>query len=158
MKSIRSFRTVILSVFMTCAVCAGASRAAVTVDTSFTGTVILTFHDGNVTLLEAGDKIPPIPNDTTIEVFDGSLTVHTSDSDQVQVGCFGQNHSMGGGATASLTCGESTGTLKVDDQEYSLSAQPDEVPEPTAAVAPTGVPIDSAAVPDSRSIQASPQS
>ncbi len=159
MKLKRLLRYLAVSSF----ICAGftSSRfalAAITVDAGFTGTLILTAPDGNVTLFEAGDSLPVIPDGATIEVFDGSLTIHTGPSEHVQVGCFGQNQTAGGGSTASLSCGESSGTLKVGDKEYALSAQPEEKPAPTAAAEPTGVPLDGAANPDSRSIQASPQS
>ena len=136
-----------------------SSFAAITVDADFTGTLILTAPDGNVTLFEAGDKLPVITEGATLEVFDGAFNVHTGGSDHVQVGCFGQNQTTGGGASASLSCGESKGTLKIGDKEYTLSAQPEEKPAPTAASEPTGVPLDGGTPnPDSRSIQASPQS
>ncbi|OGW72577.1 MAG: hypothetical protein A2Y02_01430 [Omnitrophica bacterium GWA2_52_12] len=132
--------------------------AVITVDPDFTGTLILTAPDGNVTLFESGDPLPVIQDGATLEVFDGNLTIHIEGDEHVQVGCFGQNQTAGGGSTASLSCGESSGTLKIGDKEYALSAQPEEKPAPTAAAEPTGVPLDGTVNPDSRSIQASPQS
>ncbi len=133
-------------------------RAAITIDPDFTGTLILTSPDGEVTLIEAGDKVPEIPPKSTVEVFDGNFTLHTAPGDQVQVGCFGEGHSVGGGSSAGLSCGENSGLLKLDGKEIPIAGvQAPAEAAPTAASNPTGVPSDQdAPTPDSRSIQASP--
>jgi len=132
--------------------------ARITIDPSFTGTLILTSPNGEVTLFEAGDPLPEITPKSTIEVFDGVFTMHTQTGDEVSVGCFGDGHSVGGGSTASLGCGENSGLLKVDGKEFPIAGvqAPAETAPPTAASNPTGVPTDQDTVPDSRNLQASP--
>ncbi len=130
-------------------------RAQVTIAPSFTGTLIITLPDGDVTLLENGDPIPEIPQGATLEVFNGSIKVQTGSGDNVQMGCFGSGQSVGGGSSATLSCGETSGLLTIDGKEYPISGAPAAAAEPTADADPTGVPSDQDPDPDSRSIQAS---
>lgn len=132
-----------------------AAWAKVTVDPSFTGTLVITHENGEVFLYENGDVLPEIPQNATIEVFDGTLTLTTEAGDQVQMGCFGGTQSVGGGSAASLTCEATSGKLTVDGTDYPFSSQGQESAEPTAASDPTGLPIDQDPQPDSRNIQSS---
>lgn len=131
------------------------SWAKVTINPSFTGTLIVTSASGDVSLYESGDALPEIPQGATLEVFDGGISIQTEADDQIQAGCFGDEHSVGGGSSADLTCGAATGVLKIDGKEYTLSGAQAQVAEPTAESEPTGVPTDQEPAPDSRSIQAS---
>jgi hypothetical protein len=131
------------------------SWAKVAIAPDFKGTLIVTLENGDVSLYESGDPIPEIPQNATIEVFDGSISIQTEADDQIQVGCFGDEQAVGGGSSAELTCGASSGLLKVDGKEYPISGAQAQVAEPTADSDSTGVPADQDAAPDSRSIQAS---
>lgn len=128
--------------------------ARVTIDPDFTGTLIVTLSNGEVSLYESGDVLPEIPAGASIEIFDGSLSLHTETGDQIQLGCFGNQQSVGGGSSADLTCGATSGMLKIDGLEYPISGSPS-IADPTAELDPTGVPSDDDPAPDSRSIQAS---
>lgn len=134
---------------------ASTSWAKVTLNPDFTGTLIVTLVDGAVSLYEKGDVLPEIPQGAILEVFDGSISIQTESDDQIQVGCFGDQHGVGGGSSAELTCGAASGVLKVDGKEYSISGTPAQVAEPTAESEQTGVPSEKVSEPDSRSIQAS---
>jgi len=133
------------------------SWAKVMIDPSFTGTLIITLENGDVSLYESGDALPEIPQNATLEVFNGTLTLRTESGDQVQMGCFGSAQAVGGGGSATLSCEATTGKLTVDGgQEYSFSSDPSqEAAAPTAATEQPGTPADQDAQPDPRSIQAS---
>ncbi len=131
------------------------SWAKVTINPAFTGTLIVTLADGDVTLYESGDPLPEIPHGATLEVFDGSVSIQTEAEDQLQVGCFGDEQAVGGGSSAELTCGATSGMLKIDGKEYPIVGTQGQVAEPTADSEQTGVPSDQVPAPDSRSIQAS---
>lgn len=144
-----------LAVLLVTMCLAPISWAKVTVDPAFTGTLIVTLADGDVSLYESGDPLPEIPQGATIEVFDGNVLIQTDANDQIQVGCFGDEHGVGGGSSADLTCGATSGMLKIDGKEYPISGTQEQIAAPTAESEPTGVPFDQDPTPDSRSIQAS---
>jgi len=145
----RALAFFVIMVGMTC-----TASAQVVISPQFTGTLIVTLPDGEVSLYESGDPLPQIPNNATVEVFDGSISIQTGPGDTIQVGCFGNSQSIGNGSTAELTCGADSGMLTVDGQEYPITGD-QTIAEPTADSDPTGVPTDTDPVPDSRSIQAS---
>lgn len=150
-----SIRKALALLMLSILIAAAQAYAVVTVESGFSGTLIITHPDGDVLLLEPGDPLPEIPQDAMVEVFDGNVTLHTEEGDQVQVGCFGEGHSVGGGSSAELTCGDTSGVLKVDGEEILISGAQAELADPTADSGETGVPSDQDPSPDSRSIQAS---
>lgn len=84
--------------------------AAVVVE-EFQGTLVITFPDGDIALLEAGDPVPAIPSGSVIEVFDGSFTLKTDAGDNITVACLENEAVVGDGASVTLSCREETGTL-----------------------------------------------
>ena len=91
----------------------GPSQGKVTLNSDFTGTVIITAPNGELTLIEPGDPIPAIANGSTLEVFDGKFGVQTSEGAKVSVSCLDHEAVAKNGAAVSLSCGEKTGLLKV---------------------------------------------
>ncbi len=72
--------------FFLCAVFASAGYAAASIDPQFEGTLVITSPDGEINLIEPGDAVPAIVNDSIIEVFDGKFKVIGSDlPDNIEV-------------------------------------------------------------------------
>ena len=155
------------------------AMAAISVNPDFKGTVLMTKADGNVEMIEEGNEVPAIPNNSTLEVFNGSVTIQTEQGDQAALTCHANSISVGGGASASLTCGETSGKLKAlksdlkialpngkealvkEGSEFDILSAEAPIAPPTEAGTPLGgdpAGGDLADAPpvDSRSIQASP--
>jgi hypothetical protein len=156
-KGGRSMRFIfrVLAVLIISVIVSPSSWAKVTIDPSFTGTLIVTLADGSVSIYESGDPLPKIPQGAMIEIFDGAVSIQTEAGDQVQLGCFGNGQAAGGGSSGELSCGPTSGLLKMDGKEYSFSSTQAQEAEPTADSNQPGVPSDQDPAPDSRSIQAS---
>jgi len=141
------------------------SFAEITVQPDFQGTVLITFPNGDIALVEKGDPLPEIPPGSTIEVFGGHATVAAGGEDSVKVSCLGHQGVVGGGCSVEVNCGEKSGlftmlkgTGRVTDQngneqalnegeEYPIEIFPGPATEttgettpPTAAGEPTGGP------------------
>jgi len=155
--------------------------AKITLDPDFKGTVVITSPDGELILLEPGDEVPDIVPGSTVEVFDGSATLHTEANDSIQASCLGNDFAVAAGDAASLSCGEETGSLKAikgaieatdpdgktfeiaEGVEHAIKSRPGEpkkAPPAAAGEPPGGPPAEGALgetdVPDSRSLEASP--
>lgn len=151
------------------------AQAKITINSDFEGTVVITFPNGEIALIEPGDPIPEIPQGSTLEVFDGTFTVTTEEGDQCQISCLEHSATASDGASASLSCAEESGVLKVTagsipivtpagtvsdvvaGTEYPIQAGGAEQAPATAATEPAGTPVGDDAPPaDSRSIESSP--
>lgn len=150
--------------------------AGITIKSDFTGTLVITTPEGEIQLIEAGEKIPQIPSGSVVEVFDGAFTITTGPEDLVHVSCLEHDATVEGGASLTLVCMESDGSAKVLEgtvilidtlgkeiilgkgAEYliQLTESPEEA-LPTAAGEETGFPYDGD-MPDvdSRDIETSP--
>ncbi len=150
------------------------AQAKITLNNDFKGTIVITLPNGEISLIEPGDPVPEIPSGSTLEVFDGNFTLATQEGDTVQLTCLGSAIGVGGGGSASLSCAEETGLLKVltgsahvkgpTDKESDVAAgteyafkggETTDAP-PTAATDPTGLPLAEDQPIDSRSIDSSP--
>jgi hypothetical protein len=110
-----------LATLMFALLCAtGPVRADVSVAKEFEGTLVVTFPDGEIELLEAGDNIPAIPSQAVLEIFDGSFSVVTGDKDSIDVACLDHTGSAGAGTSLTLSCLETSGLLKVAAGNVSL--------------------------------------
>lgn len=98
-----------------------AGYAAVTVDPQFEGTLVITTPDGEINLIEPGDPIPSIVSDSIIEVFDGKFKVTTGEGDKISVSCLEHEAALSGAASVTLSCGENSGKLTVDQGTVSLT-------------------------------------
>ncbi len=183
MKTLLRFQTakwVFLAVFFAWAVngpvyanVALIKAPEISTDQVFTGTLVLTYPDGRIEILEPGDEIPSIPSGSTLEIFDGHMRVVTQEGDSVSAGCLGQEFQVSNGASATISCGQQEGKIAVlsnfvtfvgEDGQQKTVAAPDVLPiilgqpllpaAPTAAVESPGFAVDTAANPDSTSIEA----
>lgn len=92
-------------------VCSAGLRAAITVDSNFTGTLVLTSPEGDIDLIDAGDDIPSISNNSLIEVFDGNMSMATQVGDSAEASCLGYSIGVNNGGSISLKCQEDGGVL-----------------------------------------------
>lgn len=158
--------------------CSSLAYAKVTVQPDFKGTLLVTTPDGNIEMYDEGEAVPEIVANSVIEVFGGKFTVATEAGDTVSCGCLDHTMTVGGGASAALTCEEESGGLKAlkgsvplidsedkehivaEGQEYPIKPSPVKpAPPPTEAAEEIGVPAAGELPPvDSRSIETSPSS
>lgn len=152
---------------------------AIQVQPDFQGTLLITFPDGDVQFVNAGESLPEIPSGSTVEVFSGQLTVSAEPGESVTISCLGTSAGVGGGGSASVSCGEDSGSVKalsgnvvITDQDGNTSElteggespigtpSPGPEAEPTAAGDEPGTPADDGGgqEPDPRSIESSPSS
>lgn len=88
--------------------------AKIALQPDFQGTVVITFANGEISLIEPGDAVPDIPSSgATMEVFDGHFTVMTQEGDSVQLSALDHLVTVANGASATLTCSEESCVLKV---------------------------------------------
>ncbi len=151
-----------------------SASAEINVDAAFKGTLIITGPKGEIQVLQAGDAIPEIIPGSTIEIFDGTLTVKNGENDDVTVSCLKTGIAVGGGGSATVTCGAESGTLAViknsvkfikdagttaleEGKEYPITGQsgPKTAPPTAALDNPNGTPVANNPPVDSRSIQSS---
>lgn len=153
--------------------------AKIELQTDFKGTIVITLPNGEVQVLEAGDKIPDIPSKSVVEVFDGEFILNTAQGDSVQSSCLDHDALVENGASISLSCSEKSGLLKAlkgsvqltdpagqiktltETSEYAIQGEEQTAaPATGAGAAPGGAPAggDLAQAPptDSRSLEASP--
>lgn len=105
----------IVSLFFLSFIVVPSLYAKISVDPSFTGTLLITYPSGEVVLIEPGDPIPDIPSNSILQIFHGQFTVTTEKGDKVQLSCLNHTASVGGGSSAQLSCGdvsENEGVLK----------------------------------------------
>lgn len=107
--------------FFICAAFAPLGFAAVIIDPQFEGTLVITSPDGEINLIEPGDAIPVIVNESIIEVFDGKFKVTTAEGDTISVSCLEHEAVLNGAASVALVCGESSGKLDVEAGPVSLT-------------------------------------
>lgn len=79
----------------------------------FKGTLVLTYPDGNVGIVEAGDAIPSIPSGSVLEIFDGHMRVATQEGDEASISILGYEFKIGNGAIVTAVASESEGLLIV---------------------------------------------
>jgi hypothetical protein len=91
---------------------AGTASAKITLSADFEGTLMITTPEGKVVMLDAGNPIPPIESGSTVEVFQGVMTVELSEGDACSLGCLGKTGTVAGPATVKAQCGEKTGEVK----------------------------------------------
>lgn len=139
---------------------------------SVKGSLLITGPDGNVKLVDEGDKIPDIDDQSTIEVFNGEFTAITGPNEKVKFACGGNEGETGGGSKVGLSCGETGGLLKVVEgaahvkeitgNELDVAAGNEHILKmaPLTTAAPVGAPQDnlgspapSPTEPDSRGIE-----
>ncbi len=150
-----------------------SASAAIAVD-SFQGSLLITLPDGSVKLVDSGEPLPEIQEQSTLEVFEGQFTLSAGEGEKVRVACGGNEAEVSGPASVTLSCSQTGGLLKVEQgtahlteisgeerdvnagQEVALSIVDAKKAEPVAAPDDNGTPVEpSASEPDSRSIDAS---
>ncbi len=146
------------------------AEAKISVNPDFEGTLMITTPEGKVVMLDAGNPVPEIPSQSTIEGFQGNLMLTLEPGDSVATGCLGATGSASGPATLSVQCGESEGLVKVikgtlvfdkfsvsEGEQKSLPLEKKAEAPPTAAGDELGTPTElGAPAVDSRSLQSSP--
>ena len=147
--------------------------AKVTID-SFKGSLLVTGPDGSIKLVETGEPVPDIQEESTIEVFNGEFVLSAGAGEKIKFACGGNEGEAGsGGASINLSCGETGGLLKVVEgtahlkivsgKELDLKTGAEEVLTTIAAKAKPvaarqnslGTSSTPPSEPDSRSIEAS---
>lgn len=158
---------------------AGPVFSEIILEPNFSGTLLITFPNGEITFIGPGEPIPEIPANSLVEVLEGQVTIHAGEGDTVNVSCLGEGGAAQGGSSVALTCGSDSGLLKVlqgsfnlvdregnetnlsEGAEYPIQlGEPSEAP-PTAGLETRGGPPvggDLAAEPpvDSRDVESSP--
>ena len=109
-----------LFLFLTGLIFSVSGYAAVTIDSQFEGTLVITSPDGEINLIEPGDALPTIANDSIIEVFDGKFKLTSVEGDKVSVSCLEHEGAVSAAAVLTLSCGESSGQLKVETGTVSM--------------------------------------
>lgn len=161
-----------LFLFAFLAFSASPGFAAVSVDPQFEGTLVITSPDGEINLIEPGDAVPAIANESIIEVFDGKFKVTTSEGDKISVSCLEHETVLSGAASLTLSCGENSGKIVVetgvvtltDDEGKTVTLNPGDTYDiqmpvlseaaPTAEGEELGLPADETeGDPDSRNIE-----
>ncbi len=152
------------------------AAAKIVLQPDFQGSLLITYPNGEIAMLNPGDPIPDIPSGSSIQVFKGSFSVQTEPGDSVKVACLAHEATAAGGASAGVSCSENAGAIEakkgtlnlVDPTGKTFSIEegnsypialvaPGEAP-PTFGTEPTAFPEDDQEVPvDSRSIDASPR-
>ncbi|HLD50304.1 MAG TPA: hypothetical protein VJC08_03825 [bacterium] len=152
------------------------AEAKITVQPDFLGTLLVTFPDGSVQMIDVGEPIPDIPPGSSVEIFAGKMSISTDPGDSLKLSCLGSEASVGGGSSVSFGCGESEGALSVtkgavqvtqtdgseksitDGQEYVIKSQEGtgQASPPTAEGDSLGTPVGEVNPPDSRSMEVSP--
>lgn len=120
MKTYRHLTTSAVLFFL-CAVFASAGYSAVSIDPQFEGTLVITSPDGEINLIEPGDAVPTIVNESIVEVFDGKFKVTTAEGDKISVSCLEHEAVLNGAASVTLSCGENSGKLLVETGSVSLT-------------------------------------
>lgn len=92
---------------------AGVLHAAIVLDPAFSGTVIVTSPEGEIKIYQPGEPVTAIADNSTVEIFNGDVTVTTEKGDSVNVSCGKASAGVSGGGSAAVSCGEKSGTLKV---------------------------------------------
>lgn len=150
-------------------------QAAITIDSGFEGSIVISYPDGNTEILNPGDAIPQIPSGSTVTVMGGKAKISTDgQGDQVQCNCLGADFDLSGTSSVQLTCGDKSGNLEVlggrvqarssgdtknlqsGDEYPILSGDAQAAPEPTAAGESLGVDSPGDAEPNSRDMAVSP--
>ena len=156
----------------------GSAIAGVTISPDFQGMLVITDQNGEVTILEAGDAVPPVSSGATLEVFDGNFTATADNNDVVLLTCLQHDVSVGAGAQVALSCQEESGLVEVlkgnvkltdnlgnehdlvEGTKYPIELLTEETAPPTGAAEEGGLrsggDLADAPVVDSRSLQASP--
>lgn len=148
---------------------AGTVQAQIGVGPNFEGTIMITTPEGKVVMLDAGNKVPAISLQSTLEVFQGKMSIQLEAGDTASIGCLGQTGSVAGPASVEVECGEKQGKIKVikgevnfedskvtEGNEKILTLEGKQAPA-TAAGEETGTGTNLGIPPvDSRSIESSP--
>ncbi len=155
------------------------AHAKITVQPDFQGTLLVTFPDGKVQMIDAGEPLPDIPSGSSVEVFAGKVALSTGQGDALKLSCLGSEGSVGGGSSVSLGCGETEGTVSVkkgavqilepdgtqknftEGQEYSMKLKEDSSDQPPPPATSEGDSLGTPAggeppPPDTRSMEVSP--
>ncbi len=119
MKNHRSIASMFF-LFLTGLIFSASGYAAVTIDGQFEGTLVITSPDGEINLIEPGDAIPTIANDSIVEVFDGKFKLTAVEGDKVSISCLEHEGAIAAAASVTLSCGESSGQLKVEAGTVSM--------------------------------------
>ena len=172
-----SSKRIILTAILIALLVPVIAEAKITVQPDFQGTLLVTFPDGTVQMIDVGEPIPDIPAGSSVEIFAGKMTLSTDPGDSLKLSCLGSEASVGGGSSVSFGCGESEGTLNVakgtvqvtqadgsqksltDGQEYAIKSQEDttgQASPPTSEGDSLGTPAGEVNPPDSRSMEVSP--
>ena len=91
------------------------------VDSTFSGTLLITYPDGNVILVDPGEDLPELlPSGVSVEVFGGTVTISTGSGDSASASCHGTDFAIGGGASVSLQCDEESGKLQIQEGNVTV--------------------------------------
>jgi len=142
----------------------------------FAGTLVLTGPDGQIKIYESGDAVPEIVSQSTIEIFDGHISVALQEGDKATFSLLGNEFKAENETEVTLICGVNdckivvrkglvsytdetgqVGTVKAPDEFQVFLGKP-LTAEPTAEGETTGFNLEPEVVPDSRNIESSPSS
>ncbi len=87
----------------------------------FTGTLVITTPDGDITLLESGESIPKIKDGSMLEIFDGQITVSTGSANNLKLSCLEHTVDLSQGASVTMKCAETEGSVTVNLGPVSLT-------------------------------------
>jgi len=111
----------ILCFFVFWAAFSSFASANISIEDDSEGTLLMSFPDGTIEVIEPGDKIPKIPSGSSIEVFDGHVTAMTEQKDNLIMDCCGYEAKLEDGDSAHLICAEKNGCLEALNGEIPLT-------------------------------------
>lgn len=68
------------------------------------GTLVVTFPNGEIKLIDKGETLPDIPTQSKLEILDGTISIGSEDGDSVIAACLRHEANVAGGASAKVTC------------------------------------------------------
>ena len=88
---------------------------------NFSGTLVITTSDGDITLIESGESVPKIKDGSVLEIFDGEVTVSTGSGNSLMVSCLEHVADLSDGASVTMKCAEAEGSVTVNLGPVSLT-------------------------------------
>lgn len=171
-----SLKMMSVALFLTLGFFIPLSFAKIILQPDFQGTLLITFPNGEIAMINPGDPIPDIPSGSSLQVFKGSLSVQTEPGDSVKIACLNHEATVADGGVAGLSCSDDSGSIEArkgtvnlldplgkehsikEGDRYPIAAPGTQEAPPVAGTEGPSFPQDENEVPvDSRSIDASPR-